>query len=69
MILNAAGSEEIANDLKILNTNILRLKDGMATTWNKGRVFLAGNAAQRIPPSAGFVLDKGIQDVNNCIGN
>lgn len=65
MILKAVGSDAIKDDLKILRTGLWKLKDGIATSWQKGRVFLAGDSARRIPPSAAYGLNTGIQDVNN----
>lgn len=71
MIFYATDTEEIAHDLKILNTDLWKLRDGIAITWHEGRVILAGDAA-RITPSTGFGLDTGTQDINNLywkVGN
>jgi 2-polyprenyl-6-methoxyphenol hydroxylase-like FAD-dependent oxidoreductase len=65
MILKAAGTDDINKDLKIMARGMWKVKDGIATKWQKGRVFLAGDAARRIPPSAAYGLNTGIQDVNN----
>ena len=37
----------------------------IAKQYRVGRVFLAGDAAHRLPPTGGFGMNTGIQDVHN----
>jgi putative polyketide hydroxylase len=37
----------------------------VATSYQAGRIFLAGDAAHRLPPTGGFGMNTGIQDVHN----
>ena len=37
----------------------------MAERYRRGRVFLAGDAAHEMPPTGGFGLNTGVQDVHN----
>src|SRR5262249_39933233 len=37
----------------------------VASQFQRGRVFLAGDAAHRFPPTGGFGLNSGVQDVHN----
>ena len=37
----------------------------MAERYRDGRVFLAGDAAHHMPPTGGFGMNTGVQDVHN----
>lgn len=50
---------------KIINEGVWRLTRRVAERFSKGRIFLAGDAAHRFPPSGGFGLNSGVQDVHN----
>jgi 2-polyprenyl-6-methoxyphenol hydroxylase-like FAD-dependent oxidoreductase len=52
-------------DVKLINNSIWRVSHQVADTYRKGRVFIAGDAAHRFPPSGGYGLNTGVQDVHN----
>jgi len=37
----------------------------VASSWRQGPVFLAGDAAHQLPPTGGFGMNTGVQDVHN----
>ncbi|MGY2093203.1 FAD-dependent monooxygenase [Nocardia gipuzkoensis] len=49
----------------IIDIAIWRISAQVAETWRRGRVFLAGDAAHSFPPTGGFGMNTGIQDVHN----
>jgi 2-polyprenyl-6-methoxyphenol hydroxylase-like FAD-dependent oxidoreductase len=52
-------------EVEILDTMIWGLAAKLARQFQVGRVFLAGDAAHRLPPTGGFGMNSGIQDVHN----
>jgi putative polyketide hydroxylase len=55
------------DDLKVelINLGFWTRTAEVAETFQQGRVFLAGDAAHRFPPTGGFGANTGIQDVHN----
>jgi putative polyketide hydroxylase len=55
------------DDLKVelINLAFWTRTAEVAQTFRQGRVFLAGDAAHRFPPTGGFGANTGIQDVHN----
>jgi 3-(3-hydroxy-phenyl)propionate hydroxylase len=58
-ILRFIGSVE---DMEILNTIVYRIHHRIATEWQRGRVFLMGDAAHLITPMWALGLNTGILD-------
>jgi 2-polyprenyl-6-methoxyphenol hydroxylase-like FAD-dependent oxidoreductase len=52
-------------DIRIINQAVWRLTRRVAERFRAGRVFLAGDAAHRFPPTGGLGLNSGIEDVHN----
>ena len=52
-------------DVQIIHRSIWRVSRQVAETFARGRVFLAGDAAHRFPPTGGFGLNSGVQDAHN----
>src|SRR6185436_9357651 len=52
-------------DVQIINRSTWRVSRQVAREFRRGRVFLVGDAAHRLPPTGGFGLNSGIQDVHN----
>jgi putative polyketide hydroxylase len=52
-------------DVSPINNSIWRVSNQVADTFRKGRIFIAGDAAHRFPPSGGFGMNTGIQDAHN----
>ena len=63
IIRRAVGSEEVT--AQVISTATWRLSAQVASSWQVGRVFLAGDAAHSFPPTGGFGMNTGIQDVHN----
>lgn len=51
--------------VEIINRSVWRVSRQVAAQFRKGRVFLAGDAAHRFPPTGGFGLNSGVQDAHN----
>jgi putative polyketide hydroxylase len=54
-------------DPEILDIATWRLSAQVATRWRVGRIFLAGDAAHSFPPTGGFGMNTGVQDVDNLV--
>lgn len=54
-------------DPEIVDIATWRLSAQVATRWRVGRVFLAGDAAHSFPPTGGFGMNTGVQDVDNLV--
>jgi len=54
-------------DPKILDIATWRISAQVAKSWRRGRVFLAGDAAHSFPPTGGFGMNTGVQDVHNLV--
>lgn len=52
-------------EVRLINKAFWTMAALMAKQYRVGRVFLAGDAAHRLPPTGGFGMNTGIQDVHN----
>ncbi|MBC5768222.1 FAD-dependent monooxygenase [Ramlibacter albus] len=52
-------------EVEIINRSTWRVSRQVAKEFRRGRVFLVGDAAHRFPPTGGFGLNSGVQDVHN----
>ncbi len=52
-------------DVKIINKNFWTMAAQVAKQYRRGRIFLTGDAAHRLPPTGGLGMNTGIQDVHN----
>jgi putative polyketide hydroxylase len=63
VIRRAVGSEDVVP--QVIDVATWRLSAQVASRWQAGRIFLAGDAAHSFPPTGGFGMNTGIQDVHN----
>ncbi|MEO8602567.1 MAG: FAD-dependent monooxygenase, partial [bacterium] len=63
LVRRAVGVAELPVDVRSIDPWILRSQ--VAARYRAGRVFLAGDAAHRFPPTGGFGMNTGVQDVHN----
>jgi putative polyketide hydroxylase len=63
LVRRAVGRPDLAVDVRSIDPWILRSQ--VAERYRAGRVFLAGDAAHRFPPTGGFGMNTGVQDVHN----
>jgi len=61
----AAGVPDL--DVKILGIAPWTASAHVAEQYRHGRIFLAGDAAHEMPPTGGFGLNTGVQDVHNLV--
>jgi putative polyketide hydroxylase len=52
---------------EIVDIATWRISAQVARSWRAGRIFLAGDAAHSFPPTGGFGMNTGIQDVHNLV--
>lgn len=52
-------------DVRLINKAFWTMAALIAKKYRVGRVFIAGDAAHRLPPTGGFGMNTGIQDVHN----
>jgi putative polyketide hydroxylase len=64
VIRGAVGADV---DPEIIDIATWRISAQVARTWRAGRVFLAGDAAHSFPPTGGFGMNTGVQDVHNLV--
>ena len=62
-IVDAIGDPAVRVDIKSIQTWAMTAQ--VATDYRAGRVFLAGDAAHRFPPTGGLGLNTGVADVHN----
>jgi putative polyketide hydroxylase len=64
-IRQAAGVPDL--DVKILGIVPWTASAHVAEQYRYGRIFLAGDAAHEMPPTGGFGMNTGVQDVHNLV--
>lgn len=60
---HAVGDKKV--DIDVRSVKPWRMTAQIAERYRHGRVFLAGDAAHRFPPTGGLGLNTGVQDVHN----
>jgi len=63
LIRQAVGVPDL--DVTILGVSFWEASARVADRYGHGRIFLAGDAAHEMPPTGGFGLNTGVQDVQN----
>ena len=63
LIRKAAGLPDL--DVQVLGISAWEASAIVAEHYRFGRIFLAGDAAHEVPPTGGFGLNTGVQDVQN----
>jgi putative polyketide hydroxylase len=63
LIRQAAGVADLP--VSILGVSAWEASAHVADRYRSGRIFLAGDAAHEMPPTGGFGLNTGVQDVHN----
>lgn len=63
MVRQAVGVPDLP--VEVINLAVWTLTAQVAERFQNGRVFLAGDAAHRFPPTGGFGANTGIQDAHN----
>lgn len=65
LIADAIGSKAIDIDIETVGTWAMTAQ--VAERMREQRVFLAGDAAHRFPPTGGYGINTGVQDVHNLV--
>ena len=65
IVRRAIGRDDVA--LEVLDRSPWTMTAQVAERYRDGRVFLAGDAAHRFPPSGGMGMNTGIQDAHNLV--
>jgi 2-polyprenyl-6-methoxyphenol hydroxylase-like FAD-dependent oxidoreductase len=65
LIRQAVGVPDLA--VEILGVSAWEASARVADRYGHGRIFLAGDAAHEMPPTGGFGLNTGVQDVHNLV--
>lgn len=63
LIVKAVGSPAV--DVRIENVGAWAMTAQVAERFREGRIFLVGDAAHRFPPTGGYGINTGVQDVHN----
>ena len=64
-IHDAIGDTDVDVDIKSIQSWAMHAQ--VATSYRVGRVFLAGDAAHRFPPTGGLGLNMGVADVHSGV--
>jgi 2,4-dichlorophenol 6-monooxygenase len=65
LVTAAIGSDEYPVKIETISTWAMSAQ--IAERYRKGRVFLAGDAAHRFPPTGGLGLNGGVQDIHGLV--
>ena len=65
LIRQGVGKDDLA--VKILGVSAWEASAIVADRYRDGRLFLAGDAAHEMPPTGGFGMNTGVQDVQNLV--
>lgn len=63
IVRSAVGRADLEVD--VIDVATWRLSAQVASSMRAGRIFLAGDAAHSLPPTGGFGMNTGLQDVHN----
>ncbi len=63
LVRRAVGAPGLEVEVRSIDPWVMRSQ--VAERYRSGRVFLAGDAAHRFPPTGGFGMNTGVQDVHN----
>jgi len=66
-IVRRAMARDDVPPLTIRNVSPWAMTSQVAERYGEGRIFLAGDAAHRFPPTGGLGLNTGVQDVHNLV--